>query len=261
MNITEIRALYDEEQRRTIEYTGLRREETQHVVRHVDLLGSTLGGVVIYSRLDESNADEAIREQKDYFQKLGQNLEWKHYDHDTPPDLKSRLAAQGFETDDEEEAIVVLDLENIPQQLLQPQHPDVRRITDPAELSDVMLVQDEVWQAANTVGQREQLEYEMLHAPETISLYVTYIEGQPVSSAWIRFHETSQFASLWGGSTLPAYRQRGIYTAMLAVRAQEALERGKRFLTVDAGPMSRPILEKLGFQVLTISTPCKWKVK
>ncbi len=260
MNITETLALYDEEQRRTIEYTGLRREETQHVVRHVDLLGSTLGGVVIYSRLDESNADEVIREQTDYFQKLGQNLEWKHYEHDTPRDLKSRLAAQGFETD-EAEAIVALDLKNISQQLLQPQPLDVRRITDPAQLNDVMLVQDEVWQAANTVGQREQLEYEMLHAPQTISLYVAYAEGQPVSSAWIRFHETSQFASLWGGSTLPAYRRRGIYTAMLAARAQEALERGARFLTVDAGPMSRPILERLGFQALTISTPCKWKVK
>jgi predicted GNAT family acetyltransferase len=259
MNITEILALYDEEQRRTIEYTSLRREETQHVVRHVELVG-TIGGLVIYSWLDENNADEVIREQAAYFQKLGQNLEWKHYEHDTPPDLKSRLAAHGFETD-EEEAIVVLDLENIPQELLQPQSPDVRRITDPAQLCDVMLVQDEVWQAVNTVGQREQLAYEMLHAPETISLYVAYAEGQPVSSAWIRFHETSRFASLWGGSTLPAYRRRGIYTAMLAARAQEALERGARFLTVDAGPMSRPILEKLGFQVLTISTPCKWKVK
>jgi len=260
MDTTEILALYDEEQRRRIEYTSLRREETLHVVRHVDLLGTTLGGVVIYSRLDENNADEVIREQRDYFQKLGQNLEWKHYEHDTPPDLKSRLTSQGFETD-EAEAIVALDLEDIPQQLLQPQPLDVRRITDPAQLSDVMLVQDEVWEAANTVGQRAQLEYEMLHAPETISLYVAYAEGRPVSSAWIRFHETSQFASLWGGSTLPDYRQRGIYTAMLAARAQEAMERGVRFLTVDAGPMSRPILEKLGFRVLTISTPCKYRVK
>jgi hypothetical protein len=32
-----------------------------------------------------------------------------------------------------------------------------------------------------------------------------------------------------------------------------------RFLTVDASPMSRPILEKLGFRCLTYTTPFVWK--
>ncbi len=259
MNTAQILALYDEEQRRTVEYTSLRREETPHIVRHVDLIGTD--GVIVFSRLDESNADDAIREQIDYFEKLGQSFEWKHYDHDTPHDLKSRLAARGFELE-EIEAIVALDLENIPPELARTQAHDVRRITDSQQLDEVIKVQEEVWQT-DSKGQAIQLEYEMRNAPETISVYVAYDEaGQPISSAWIRFHlETSSFASLWAGSTLPAYRRRGVYTAMLAARAQEAIERGARFLTVDAGPMSRPILEKLGFQLLTMSTPCKWQVK
>jgi predicted acetyltransferase len=83
----------------------------------------------------------------------------------------------------------------------------------------------------------------------------------PACSAWIRFHPPTQFASLWGGSTLPAYRKHGLYTAVLAVRAQEARRRGYRFLTIDASPMSRPIVEKHGFQFLTYAHACNWHVR
>ena len=81
-----------------------------------------------------------------------------------------------------------------------------------------------------------------------MSVYVAYVAGQPASAARIEFHPARQFAELYGGSTVPDQRGRGLYTALVAVRAQEALTRGVRFLTVDASPMSRPILERLGFQ-------------
>jgi GNAT superfamily N-acetyltransferase len=64
---------------------------------------------------------------------------------------------------------------------------------------------------------------------------------------------------LWSLSTLAAYRGQGLYTALLAARAQESIQRGIRFLTVDASPMSRPILEKLGFQWLSTFYPRKWQ--
>jgi hypothetical protein len=34
-----------------------------------------------------------------------------------------------------------------------------------------------------------------------------------------------------------------------------------RFLAIDASPMSRPIVEKNGFQFLTFTQPFKWQVK
>jgi len=48
---------------------------------------------------------------------------------------------------------------------------------------------------------------------------------------------------------------------LLAVRAQEAMRRSRRFLVVDASSMSRPILEKYNFHLLDYSTSCKWQVK
>jgi predicted acetyltransferase len=92
-----------------------------------------------------------------------------------------------------------------------------------------------------------------------MSVYVAYIDAQPASAAWSFFPKHSQFASLWGGSTVSAFRKQGLYTALLAVRAQEARDRQVKFLTVDASPMSRPILEKFGFERIAYSYPCKWK--
>ena len=83
----------------------------------------------------------------------------------------------------------------------------------------------------------------------------------PAGAAWIYFHHGSSFASLWGGSTLPQYRGQGLYSALLAVRACEAQAHGFRFLTVDASPMSRPILEKHGFKQLAVARACMWRVQ
>lgn len=92
-------------------------------------------------------------------------------------------------------------------------------------------------------------------------MYVAYVDGQPATAAWMLFPPHSQFASLWGGSTLRRFRRQGLYTALLAARAQEARARQVRYLTVDASPMSRPILEKFGFEVSAYSYPCKWEWK
>ncbi len=256
MNINEIRTLYDEEQRRVIEYTTLRREATSQVVRHVDLFGTD--GVVIYSELDEQSVDAAIDEQIAFFEALQHTFEWKYFQHDKPRDLLARLQAKGFEIDDEE-AIVVLDLTNLSPELRATTEFDVRRLEDPEQVREALSVQDRVWPDGRS--QTDQIEHEMRTAPQTIGVYAAYDGDNAIGSGWVRFHETSQFASLWGGAVLPDYRHRRIYTSLIATRAKEAVERGARFLTVDAGSMSRPILERLGFELLTLSRACKWSVK
>jgi GNAT superfamily N-acetyltransferase len=101
----------------------------------------------------------------------------------------------------------------------------------------------------------------MVAAPDLLHVYVAYVDGIPASTAWIRFHPGSSFASLWGGSTVPAHRGRGLYRALLSARMRDAQDRGVRYLTVDAGPMSRPILERHGFRQLTVTRPFKWTPK
>jgi hypothetical protein len=258
MNTTQIIALYDQDQRKDVQYPGMRREVTLHVVRHVDLSGAGQG-TVIYTQLDEANAEETIRDQVAYFESLAQDFEWKLYDYDKPSDLRRRLEAHGF-TIEEAEAIMVLDLHEASEMLWQPVHPDVRRVRSPEQLSDVLSVEEQVWEEdVSALGQ--YLTEALSRYPEQMSVYAAYVEGEPVSAAWIYFPKHSQFASLWGGSTIDRFRRRGLFIALLSVRAQEARARQVRYLTVDASDMSRPILEKFGFERIAYSYPCKWKCR
>jgi len=251
-------ALYDQDQRKAIEYPDMRREVTPNVVRHIDTSGSR-EGIVSYNRLTESSAEAAILEQVSYFEDIGQNFEWKLYDYDQPSDLKERLEAYGF-IPEEAEAIMVLDLEDAPDLFWQPVPQKVQRITHPEELSDVLTVEQQVWEEdfswlGNYLGGA------LRSYPAQMSVYMAYVNDQPASAAWTYFPKHSQFASLWGGSTVSGFRKQGLYTALLAARAQEAKARQVRYLTVDASPMSRPILEKFGFEMIAYSYPCKWKRK
>lgn len=258
MNKSQLIALYNQDQRINITYPDLRREVTPTVVRHIDTSG-TREGSVIYSQLDSANADETIRGQIRYFESLGQDFEWKLYDYDQPADLQERLIAQGF-TREEAEAILVLDLNNAPEGLWQPVHHVVQRITDPEQLADVQTIEEQVWEedAAWIV---DYLGETLRKSPDQMSVYVAYVNGEPASAAWIYYPKQSQFASLWGGATVSRFRKQGLYRALLAIRAQEAKARQVRFLTVDASPMSQPILEQFGFALIAYSYPCKWTYK
>jgi hypothetical protein len=258
MNKSQIIALYDQDQRIDIEYPTVRREVTPTVVRYIDR-SSTGGGTVIYSQLDDTNVDDVIHEQISFFESIGQQFEWKVYDYDRPSDLKERLVSYGFIAE-EAEAIMVLDLEEVPRLLEQPILPNVQRIADPEKLSDVLSIQEQVWdEDFSSLG--NYLRETLGNYPEQMSVYVAYIDEQPVSTAWIYFPKHSRFASLWGGSTLSNFRKQGLYTTLLAVRAHESKARDVRYLTVDASIMSRPILEKFGFEMIAYAYPCKWKLK
>lgn len=56
--------------------------------------------------------------------------------------------------------------------------------------------------------------------------------------------------NLLGGAVSRAARGRGVYRALIARRWQLAAHRGTPVLTVQAGPLSQPILERLGFRTV-----------
>jgi hypothetical protein len=66
---------------------------------------------------------------------------------------------------------------------------------------------------------------------------------------------------LFTGSTLSEYRNQGLTTSILSVRLNEIRARGYRYAIVEAGEMSRPIVEKHGFQYLTTARDYEWKRK
>jgi len=106
---------------------------------------------------------------------------------------------------------------------------------------------------------RQSLLTQLRDSPEVTGMVVAMAGDEPVCSARIEFLPGTEFAGMWGGGTLPAWRGRGIYRALVAYRARLAAARGYRYLQVDALPDSRPILERLGFVRLARTTPYLWE--
>ena len=52
-------------------------------------------------------------------------------------------------------------------------------------------------------------------APDNIDIFVAEAEGSVVSAAWLVGMPGTEFNALWGGSTLAAWRRRGIYRALM----------------------------------------------
>ncbi len=254
MDRDELRKLYDRYERRGANYPRFRREETDTVVRMI-ALDEGEPCTVIHSGLNEANADAAIAGELEYFARMGRPFEWKLYSHDEPADLKARLAARGFSVG-EDEAIMALDLAALPPDLARAHELDVRKAVDDAGFRDFALASKAAW-SDQPDEWIESILKTLRESPRRMSAWVAYAEGRPACAARIDFPEGSPFASLWGGATLTPFRKRGLYTAILAARAKEAIERGYRYLTIDASPMSRPIAERQGFMLLSISNPCE----
>ena len=106
---------------------------------------------------------------------------------------------------------------------------------------------------------RRSLLARLNETPAPVAAAVALAGDLPICSARVELHAGTEFASLWGGGTLPGFRGRGVYRAMVAHRARIAAERGFRYLFVDASTESRGILERLGFVRLSATTPYVWR--
>jgi GNAT superfamily N-acetyltransferase len=80
------------------------------------------------------------------------------------------------------------------------------------------------------------------------ALYLAFVDGELVACGDTTFRPFTGF--LAGAVTLPAARGRGAFRALVRARWDEAVRRGTPALTVGAGKMSRPILERLGFETV-----------
>lgn len=255
--MTTLRTAYDNQLRAAVPDplpAGVTVERDGPLVR---ILGLDRGGFLTYrdlGGLTGAALDELIARQVELFRGRGEQVEWKVHGHDEPADLPDRLRAAGFEPD-ELETVVIGPVAPLAAALpLLPEGVRLREVTARADLDRIVAMEEEVWQADRS-HLADGLQREIAADPQSITVVVAEAEGTVVCAGWVRYVPDTGFATLWGGSTLPRWRGRGIYRALVSYRARLADQRGRTLLQVDASPDSRPILERLGLVPVTTTTP------
>jgi GNAT superfamily N-acetyltransferase len=244
-------------------------ERDESVTR--SLAGAEGWNGVTWSALNSRNADAIIAAQINRFAELGVSWEWKHYSYDEPPDLPERLLAAGFQRE-AEEALLVAAIDELPLEVSPPAGVELRPVgncdspvashddqaTDLDALDALVRVHEEVF-GGEHAELRNGLLAAMNERPSRVAAVVAWAQRAPIGCGRVEFHSGTEFASLWGGGTVPAWRHRGVFRALVAYRAAVASRRGVRYLHVDALPDSRPILRRLGFVELAKTIPFRFR--
>jgi GNAT superfamily N-acetyltransferase len=207
-------------------------------------------------RVRGAGLDRLIARQRDFFAARGEAVEWKTRGHDRPADLADRLRAAGF-VPEERETVVIGRVAAMTGGPALPDGVTLRQVTADADMRRIAAMESAVWDRdMSWLG--DDLTGRVAAAPDEIAVLAAEADGEVVCAAWLVFRPGTEFASLWGGSTLAEWRGRGIYRALVAARARLAAARGVRYLQVDASDDSAPILRRLGFHAVTTTTPYVW---
>ena len=231
----------------------VRLEAPDVVLRHVPHSPKYWYGSATRPRIAPADADRRIAEVRAWFRAQGRDeFMWMIGESATPGDLVDRLLATGAELgDDPDTRIMVLDREPPPG----PAGVTVRRIATLEDYRASMRIvledaPDEVWRRTEATLETAWAE---ASADARMYAFLAELDGEPVGSGqlvWL----TNGFAYLGGATTLQAARGRGAFRALVRARWDEVvrvgppLRVGPPALLVQAGQLSTPILEGLGFR-------------
>jgi GNAT superfamily N-acetyltransferase len=256
MDTAAVLAAFNEQMRRHPEAGPAGRVENDAQVTRIVSDDDDGWNGVIWSSITETDADAVIAAQIQRFAGASRDWEWKHYSYDQPADLSARLRAAGF-VPDQPETVLVAEIAELPRDPCPPAGVDLVPVAGQQEADALVAVHDQVFG-----GNHEATGQAVLRGlgvqPAPVVAVIAVAGDTPVSAGRVDFPPGSDFASIWGGGTLPDWRGRGIFRSLVAWRAALAHDRGYRYLQVDATPDSRPILRRLGFVELAETTPYQY---
>ena len=235
-------------------YTPLRPgEERIELDRYVLWMSASSGHAVFTVAQRLRLADDAwetdVEEVRALCRERGRvPFTWEVGTHATPTDLADRFLEAGMRPFDEPLAIGMVMTE--PPEGEPAAGVEVRSVDSPEQLVEAHRIarigfgmepeDDDLDEAARDLDAQREL--------GTWVSYLAYLEGRPVAQAQATF--TPHGVVMNGGSTLPDARGHGAYRALVRARWEAAAERGTPALVTQAGAMSKPILERLGFRAV-----------
>lgn len=183
-------------------------------------------------------------------------MEWKTRGHDHAPGLHQTLVDHDFQPE-EPESIMVGEASLLDVDVALPRGLTLRRIEAEPDVRAMCRMQGTVFGGpASTRGAEDVLE--RLASGDEMTLWVVEAAGEIVGAGRLEPVAGSEFAGIWGGAVLAAWRGQGIYRALTAARAHVALAAGRTLIHSDSTACSRPILERSGLVAVSTTTPYTW---
>ncbi len=199
-------------------------------------------------RLEPAAVEPALAEIRQLLRARGrEGAEWELSDSTTPSDLVDRLLALGLTRDVEEPVAVGLVLRGTPSWSLPPTV-SARRVRSREELRTAWTLQRAAFRDPRPIDDKK-LARDFEHEGDVGATFAAFdraLGDTPIGAAYAAY--TPHGLLLFGGAVAEGARGRGAYRALVAARAREAAARGTPVLVTHAGKMSRPILERLGFE-------------
>ncbi len=207
---------------------------------------NALSNVVRLARLTEANVDEGIQRVIECYRQEHRSFCWIVGPTSQPADLGDHLRAAGLR---QEMAAVGMVLRNLAHTITV--NPAVR--VEQVSLAD-LAAQSSMYIEAYGYGSSEEsfaLQLRLFEAHgERAKFYLAYLQGhdEPVAYSVALLDPEGQSVLLRGGAVLKAYRGKGIYTAMVAKRLDDARAVDATSAIIHADRQtSAPICAKLGF--------------
>lgn len=255
-------AAYDEQLRGDAETSGAVSVTVLGPLLLVTFAGGR--GFVSYPDLDGADADAIDRlvgMTLAHFRADAEitEVEWKTRGHDHAPGIHEILLGHGF-VPEEPESIMIGEAERLAVDVPLPDGVTLRQVSDASDVRAMtaMSAQASGDPPAEGAAIADSL-LRRLPLDDGMELWVAEADGQIVSAGRLEPVPGTDFAGIWGGSTLKLWRRRGIYRALTAARARSALRMGKTLINSDSTEYSRPILERYGFLKVSTTTPYIWR--
>jgi hypothetical protein len=201
---------------------------------------------------DDADLEEAVDTTRVLARERGSALvRWWVGDLATPADAAGELARFGLAPDVDEAVLTSMALVGPPGHD-EPGGIDVCRVESVDDYVRAIEIDARSWyttdEAVAARLERARAQWPAMHAEGRTLVYLAHVDGEPVGFA--RAVVVGDAALLNGGTVLAHARGRGVYRALVQARRRDLAVRGVTSLVTQAGSMSRPILERLGFEPL-----------
>lgn len=194
--------------------------------------GASINYLTIYS---EPDPEQIVAAARAFFGNAGFAI---GVESETAPAFEERLRVHGWVIDEEEPSMLLRPIPEIPKA---PAGLDIRHVSTEAELDDFIRI--------TKTGRRWIPSLEAACDPN-VALFVGFVNDAPVATS--RINVMGEVGDINGVETLPAYRRRGIGTALTWAAVAAGQERGCSAITLSASPMGHPVYLKMGFQPVCV---------